>query len=279
MVTGRLAIHVLPDSNPTNVSQMIQRLSSESLAFSTAKELIDYLRESGQNTNEWVQSTSTSMGILHRTTEGIKLSSSGLALSQVREDVRGDLLHFLMYSGWSVNKPHDFLQSWAYRLVCDQFWELGQVELTPTYLDRLVGEIINIAQGQFSETGAGQIDGVSFSRKSLKGVQNWLEAVHPPVIESNTFKRRSFCSPELVIMAIGYSLRDEVNTTGVDILLSPPKREIISKICLLDADALDRALDWAIPIFPNIISAGTTAGFYGRFIRLHKIPALEDLVR
>src|SRR5690606_5945800 len=98
-------------------------------------------------------------------------------------------------------------------------------ELTPTYLDRLVGEVINIAQRQFSEMGIGQIDGVSFSRKSLRGVQNWLEAVHPPVIESNTFKRRSFCSPELVIMAIGYSLRDEINTTGLDILLSPQKRE------------------------------------------------------
>ena len=74
-------------------------------------------------------------------------------------------------------------------------------------------------------------------------------------------------------------LRDEVDATGVDILLSREKRDAICKVCLLDPHALDRALDWMLPIFPNVIALGTSAGFYGRFIRLYKLPTLEDIIR
>jgi len=34
-----------------------------------------------------------------------------------------------------------------------------------------------------------------------------------------------------------------------------------------------------IPIFPQVIAPGTTAGFYGRFVRLHKLPQLADVIR
>lgn len=281
MAANRLAIHVLPDSNPTNVSQMIDLLALHpDLRFATAKDLIEYLREEAQPTNDWVQSTATSMGILERGSEGIRLSPDGFALAQVREDIRGDLLHYLMYSGWTAHQPTEFLQSWAYREVCDQYWALGTVELTNSYLDRQVGEIIALARDAFSQMNIGAFDEISFSRKSLTGAHNWLKAVNPPAIEGKTlFKRRAFCPPELVVMALAYVLRDEDNITGIDLLLTPEKREALCKVCLLEPDALDRTLDWAIPVFSHLISPGTTAGFYGRFIRLNRVPTLRDIVR
>lgn len=280
MATHPLAIHVLPDSNPSNVWGLVTLLSkSPSLVFDSSKELVDFLTESGVNANAWVQSTSASMGLLTKGEEGICLSMDGFALSEVRDDARGDLLHFLVYTGWSKDRPKEFLQSWAYRLVCDRYWERGTVELTSDMKKHQVGEVINLAQIEFMQMDVGDFDEISFSGKSLRGIYNWLEAVSPPVITNDTFSRRTFCPPELVIMAIGWVLREENNTVGIDILLTPEKREAICKICLLEPDALDRVLDWALPIFGHIITPGTQAGFYGRFIRLHKIPQFKDLVR
>lgn len=275
-----LAIHVPPDSNPTNIWAMIFQLSKDSNSkFDTAKELIEYLRDSGQSTSDWVYSTASDLGILERTDEGIQLSANGLALAKMRADVRQDMLHFLIYTGWSAKRPTEFLQSWAYRMVCNQYWELGTTELTNDYLDRQVAQIIDLAQTVFSAMEVGDFSEISFSRKSIRGALNWMEAVSPSVIENKTFSRRSFCPPELLVMAIGHILQDEANIIGIDILLTPEKREAIGKICLLEPDNLDRVLDWALPIFSNLIAPGTTAGFYGRFIRLHRLPTLQDMVR
>jgi len=58
-------------------------------------------------------------------------------------------------------------------------------------------------------------------------------------------------------------------------LLTPERREMLYRICLLEP-ALDRALDWMLPLYPQVIP-GTRAGIYGRFVRLHKLPELSDL--
>lgn len=281
MASIKLSVHIPPDSNPVNINGLLTELAKNSeLIFESPSDLMDFLLEQGIGSRTEIQSTATSMGILKRTTDGIRLSPDGLALAQTREDVRRDLFHFLMYTGWSEHQPTEFLQSWAYRQVCDQYWALGTVELNSSYLDRHVGEIISLAHDTFAEMNVGAFDEISFSRKSITGAHNWLKAVNPPVIENKeVFKRRAFCPPELLIMVIGYVLRNEDNITGIDILLTPEKRDAICRVCLLEPDAFDRALDWAIPIFSSVISPGTTAGFYGRFIRLNRLPSLRDVVR
>lgn len=287
MASDKLAIHILPDSNPQNISEMILRFANdEELKFSSSKELVEYLRADGVNANDWVQSTSTSMGILIKVDGKIQLSVAGRALNYVSEGIRGDLLHFLMYSGWDSHRPLDFLQSWGYRNCCDRYWFDGDVLLTSTYLDRQVEETINEARESFTLINVNEFDEISFSRRSLTGAHKWLLALQPQVLHPNssdskdrTFRRRDFCPPELVVLALGWVLRDETTVTGVDILLTREKREALCKICLLSPEALDRVLDWAIPTFPNLISPGTRAGSYGRFVRLHKIPTVEDVVR
>lgn len=281
MASTKLSVHIPPDSNPDNINALLSVLASApEMAFESASVLTDYLLDQGIGSRTEIQSTATSMGLLERTEDGIRISANGEAIAQTRDDVRGDLLHYLMYTGWSPQFPTEFLQSWAYRQVCDQYWALGTVELTGNYLDRQVGEIIGFAQDTFSALNVGVFDEISFSRKSLTGAHNWLKAVQPPVIRNKTtFKSRSFCSPELLVLAIGYILREEESIAGVEILLTPEKRESICKVCLLNPDAFDRSLDWAFPIFSNVISPGTQAGFYGRFIRLSRPPTLLDIVR
>lgn len=279
MAATKLALHVPPDANPSNVSEMLLLLAAELRRFDSVRDLLTFTESQGIGSRTEMQSIATDMGLLDKTNSGIGLSDSGLAFSNVREDARADILHFLMYTGWQHNHPLEHLPSWAYRYCCDKYWDLDNVTLDTDYSDRLVEEVINFARAKFMSLGTESFDEISFSRKSLSGAKRWLDAVQPSVIEGNTFSRRSFCPPELMMLALGYSVQDESDVAESDVLLSRDRRELICRACLLEPNALDKTLDWAISVFPHLVEPGTSAGTYGRFVRLHKLPTLQDLAR
>jgi len=287
MVGVKLNIHVQPDANPDNTLKMIELLATDpDQLFLMQKDLLNLLTENNITSRVELPSTAEDMGILTKVDGKIRLSQNGYALTQVREEARNDLLHFLMYSGWDARRPLEFLQSWGYRNCCDRYWTAGEIQLTSVYLDRQVEETINEARATFTAMNVGVFDEISFSRKSLTGAHKWLLALQPPVLHPNSpeakdriFRRRGFCPPELVVMALAWVMRNETTVADVDILLTPEKREALCRVCLLAPEALDRVLDWAIPTFPNLLAPGTRAGAYGRFVRLHKIPTLQDVIR
>jgi len=277
MATKKLAIHVLPDSNPQNVADLVREFARDpNLTFSTARGLVAFMKDSGSKSNGWVVSTATGMGILHKVDSVLSIASRGIALGSSKEALLGDLLHYCMFTGWSEEEPLEFLQSWSYRQICVRYWQERRVELSSEYIDRVVSETTANALEQFSQNG--HFESASFGPKSMRGAHNWLSALTPPVLENSTFTRRTFCPPELLVLAIGYALRGE-EVTEFDILLTPDRRAAICQVCLLDPDYLDKTLDWAMSVFPDLISPGTSAGFYGRFVRLHKLPSIEDVVR
>ena len=278
MAASKLLIHIPPDANPSNITDLVCRSAQcPDKMFGTVSELTSFLSQHNVSSRTEIPSVATNMGLLEKNKEGICISSTGLALVNIRNDSKGDLLHFLMYSGWSPNEPMQFLPSWAYRHCCLRYWHEGKIELTPEYLNKQVGEMIAEAPVAFSQLG--EFGGVSFSRKSLTGAHYWLSALHPPVLDGKTFSLRSFCQPELLVLALGYVLRDDHEVTGIDILLSREKRYGVCQVCMLEPEHLDRTLDWALTTFPEIIEPGTTAGSYGRFIRLNKLPTINDVVR
>lgn len=283
MAANKLSIHIPHDTSaaPETMLVLIDELSRNSdKSFETSKSLQDYLMETrGTPNRSELVAAARNLGILHDSKEGLRITKLGISISKIRGDTQKDLLHFLFYSGWSDHMPKNFLPSWAYRYICNTYWEKGQIHLDNDYLDQQVGETINVAHSTFSQLNVGEFDEIAFSRQSIRGAHNWLEALNPPVIEDKIFRRRSFCPPELLLMAIGFALKGEDNSIGVDILLTPEKRDLINRICLLEPDAFDRVLDWTMPIFANLIAPGTMAGFYGRFIRLNRIPTLGDMVR
>lgn len=274
-----LAIHIRPGANPSSITRMVHLLAKDDLHFSGVQELLEFTASQELGSYAELFTVASSMGLLEKSGEGVHLSEMGHVFAGLREDVQGDLLHFLMYSGWQSTQPREFLQSWAYRDGCDRYWRAGNLILNADYLDRQVQETINDARQAFQEMDVGEFSEVSFSLKSIQGLHGWLGALQPPVLEDGMFTRRAFCPPELLLLAVGYVMRDEDAVTDTDILLSRDKRDAICRLCLLEPDALDRALDWMIPIYPNVIEPGTSAGFYGRFVRLHKIPTLADIVR
>lgn len=280
MATTKLAIHIRPGANPSSIKEMVALLSQKHQhSFETTRRLLEYTESQGLGSYAELKSVAVDMGLLDELPDRICLSQTGFALARLRENVQADILHYLIYTGWKEKDPLNFLPSWAYRLCCDRYWDAQNVLLNVEYLNRQVEETISQARSAFLQMGIEEFQEISFSRKSLEGAKKWLDALQPPVIENATFTRRAFCSPELLLLAIGYVVHDEAGVVGIDILLSREKRDRICKICLLDPNALDRTLDWMIPIFPALIASGTSAGFYGRFIRFHKLPTLEDIVR
>lgn len=275
----QLAIHVVPDSNPDNVVNTLRLLNRVEVNFESVKQFVEYIREEDSTASEWVHSTARAMGLLEHGPEGITISALGRTLTQIRDEIQGDLLHFLLYTGWSEEQPIQFLQSWGYRQACDIYWSRGQFTFSSALLNTIVSDIIAIAETSFSQITNLDHERVSFSTKSLTGVRKWLEALQPAVITETGFERRHFCPPELLILGLDYIVRDDDQTTDLEILLTPEKREILSRLCLMEPDSLDASLDWALAAFGHIASPGTGAGFYGRFVRLHKRPTFGDLIR
>jgi hypothetical protein len=278
MATTQLAIHVPQEATPENVSAMLAAIRDHQSTFKTVDDLLRFTVEEGIGGRTEMQSIAQHMGLLHKSVEGITISSNGNLVIGLKEALRPEIFHFLFYTGWNRSEPRSFLPAWAYRQTTDRYWTEGTLELNSESANLAVADIIAQAETSFAELGVEDIEGISFSPKSLRGVRKWLEALTPPVIEKDTFSRRTFCSPELLLLAIGWAFHAEADPVGVPLLLSRDRREVICRLCLLDPNHFDRVLDWMLPRFPKVIESGDKAGFYGRSIRLRKMPTLEDIV-
>lgn len=277
MVASKLTFHVPPDAGPDQVLLLIERLSEEPVhRFSSSRELLEFAETWNIDNRSEIPSLAIALGLLDKNASGVGVSEKGLQLQGLKPKIRPDLAHFMLYTGWSKERPTSNTLFWSYRLVCDYFWEHSPLDILQTS-PVLVEEVINRSEQAFVGVQGYSSGTVSFSDKSIRGVRKWLEALRPPVIENDTFTRRHFCPPELLLLALGYVAQQTEAEIGIDLLLTPERREMLCHICLLEPAALDRALDWMLPLYPQVIEPGTGAGFYGRFVRLHKIPELRDL--
>lgn len=208
--------------------------------------------------------TSDAKSILHITTR--------------KEAIWGDLAHFLHYTTWNLKAPNLHGFSWFYRAFCDYLFDQDGFKFGNSETANRVCVIFN-SQIEADETFQPYLNGnPSLSADSIAGIQHWLSALTPHVIEKNIFARRTFCAPELLLLAIGWVFRDEPDPINVPLLLTRPQRAVLCRLCLLDPKFFDRTLDWLLPRFPKVILSEDKSGFYGRSIRLRKLPSLEDLV-
>ena len=277
MAVPKLTFHVPPDAGPEQVLLLVERLSEEpGRFFSSNRELLEFAETWSVDKRSEIPSLAIAVGLLTRSNSGVGISERGLQLQRLKPQVRFDVAHFMLYTGWSTAQPAKNVPLWSYRLVSDYFWEHSPLDILQTAAG-LVEEAINRSAQVFASVYGYDPGTVSFSGKSIRGVRKWLEALRPPVIESDTFTRRHFCPPELLLLALGYVVRQTGGEPGIDLLLTPARREMLCRVCLLDPVALDRALDWMLPLYPQVVEPGTRTGAYGRFVRLHKMPELSDL--
>jgi len=252
-------------------------MEREDRQFATVKELLQFTNERGLGSRTEMQILAATCGLLDKSQNEIRLSETGHIIAQLSTSVQPDIVHYLLYSGWSKQEPAENTMLWSYRQVADSLWERSSVDVLD-FASRLVEVIHNRIRQEFVELSIYDLGAESFSKKSVLGARKWLEALSPPVIEGDSFNRRHFCAPELTLLALGWVAKRTEGEVGVDLLLTPEHREVLCRICLLDPAALDRTMDYMLPTYPEVVREGTTAGVYGRFVRLHKWPEMTDLL-
>lgn len=271
MADRHLTFHVPQEAGPGTLIPLLEAMVHEQVEFNTIASLLDFARLHGLASRQEIPIFATDCGLLERDeAKGIRLSEIGPTLLTLRSEARPDMGHFIIYTGWNAERPLEKTVLWSYRQVIDRLWERCNVAISET-VNVLAEEVRNQIQEVFG------VD-PSFSAKSIRGVRKWLEAVSPPVIQHDLFTRRQFCPPELALLALGWVAQISGGETGIDWLLTPDRRDAICRVCLLEPAALDRVLDWTLPLYPAIVRPGTNAGVYGRFIRFLKWPKLGDLV-
>ena len=260
-----LSFHIRHEVTPERTREVLSAIAS--------KQTYDHVTQSDRQTTRLRQLGLLSNGQI--TNNGLNIVN----LCQKNPALWGDLLHFLHYSLWTDANSYENGFSWTYRHFVDYLWQAENVNLSSVYLNPIVSFLINQAETtpyfDIEETRHAVI---SLSRDSLRGAYHWLEALVPPVIENKIFNRRYFCPPELALLASGWAARQMDGEIGIDYLLTPERRDAISRLCLLDPSALDRVLDWMLPNYPDVIQPGTSAGTYGRFLRFLKWPEISNLL-
>lgn len=272
MAAQRVTLHVDPVCSSANLLTLLDVLCRDRHdTFATAGDLVARVRADYEFTDRtepvWIAHL---VGLLEKDGQRYGLSETAHAIHAMRPAVRADVLHFLL---WTASHEEGRGISWAYRAVGGWLWEHGSVLLTPSTAKGLVADTLAAAPAAFPSAAL-----FSFSGKSVLGMRHWLALLAPPVLHGDEFRRREVCSRELLLLAIGEVARADGAAVGTDLLLTPERRADICRICLIELALLDRRLDQMIPTYPRLISPGTRAGAYGRFVRLHTMPKVGALV-
>ena len=206
----------------------------------------------------------------------VQLTSGGQILAQIvfkNPKLFPEIIHFFYYTTWQKHRKSENCFSWSYRRLCDYLWQQGSVALDKTELSSFIS---SEASERF------QIPSVSFSTKSINGIIMWLEALNPSVLYQDEmsseyrFNRRSFCTPELLTLAIDYVYRQDALEYGSNLLLNEARRKSVCQLCLLEASNFDRVLEYATAQF-DFLTSGIGGG-WGQYIALSRQPTLEDFV-
>lgn len=200
-----------------------------------------------------------------------RLSGNGRMLVRLEMNKPGlfaDIVHGLQYALWDHRQPEANCFSWSYRALCRMLWLSGTTSMASRR--DMASEIEAQARVAFARPD------IVFSPKSIGGALLWIAELEPPVLVENgtRFARRSFCSPELLLLGIDLLYRTDEIGYGANLLASDERRDAICQTCLLEPEGFERVLDYAVAQF-DYLGRGLGGG-WGRYVTLHRPPILED---
>lgn len=279
--TSRLIFHLPPDAAPDDTLALLATLARYPHRFATVRELCAAAAsEYGAGARHQDATSVAALTGLLTTDNKPTLSEIGRRLVNADPDVRADLIHYLLYTGWDEAEPTIKTPSWSYRAICERLWQRGDA---PFSASDLALETMLAREDQFAAIPAYRQHATAFSAKSVRGVIVWLEHLHPPAVRGGQFVRRYSCPLPLMLLSLAWTFRDVIGVPAnpdrlqsVELLLRDERRAQLAQLCLLDRTNLDQMLDQMLDRYPDYMGAGTQAGTYGRFIRLHRLPRLAD---
>ncbi len=276
--TNKLVFHFYSEGNPDNLLPFFRAVQENDIVFDHVKDMTEFAQEYGINSpKQWNVLPEQIKLIIRNGQNKLTLSSETEILLKLSSQVQVDIIHFIIYTTWQADKPNINVPTWTYRQMVDYLWQMGQIDNLSERGHQIAEEIYNTSLITFAEVAEYDPSQVSFGSKSILGVRKWLERLYPVVVSQDNFKRRLFCAPELMLLALGWVGQTMQGELEIDFLLTPPRREAICRLCLLEPNALDAVLDWTLPRYSQVIQPGTSAGTYGRFLRFLKWPQFVDL--
>lgn len=203
-----------------------------------------------------------------------RLTDQGVVLCRMlytKPDLFAEVMHYFFYATWQPEQPEQYCFSWSYATATTLLWSQSQAVID---LKRLANEVEVATSQHFAEVK------VSLSADSMRGVLNWLAPLKPAVIvESGStrhFARRSFCPPELFLLAVDYAYRSRRIPYESNLLVEPDIQEMICQVCVLEPESFERVADYAVLQFP-FLKRGMGGG-WGSYFLLERAPTLQDLL-
>lgn len=189
-------------------------------------------------------------------------------------------MHHLLYTMHHFDATKRF--SWAYARVVDTLWMSSERVPDGEMMALVVGAVVEDAAQTFNVP----VEKIAFSRDSVRGVLNWLQALDPPTVirdgKRNTFRRRYFCPVTAFLWAVDFLYRVSNTSYGVPMFLTPEWTEVLCKICVLDPSGLENVLMMTKRTSDfdrgGIFDYGTEGGF-GRWVLLSRpcpVPLLPE---
>ena len=204
--------------------------------------------------------------------EGRNLSEKGRQLVQIlahKPNLSTEIFHLLFYTTWNQNRPTEKCSSWSYRCLCNILWNRMSTPIVNEALASLLNDEI---QENFSDAAP------SVGPDTVRATSAWLSRLDPPCLESYktlTFERRSFCSPELLLLATDIIYRENKITYASNVLLTDDRRKYICRLCLLKEESFDMVLELSLSQF-DFFRRGIGGGG-GVYLNLERQPELRDL--
>ena len=279
----KLTFHIAVAATPTKIPHLLNVLRNADGPIFEGSVLDQVALEQSSDTNRFDEArvlAEQQLGLIEATKEGLRITRRAEVILTKRSSVQYDLLHYLFYTAWEPEEPARNARSWVYRAVCDNLWSRQNTRLDLDMRNALTEQLTSQALEDFQSIPGFSAEKISMGRQTMAGALEWLRYLRPAVIDeekAEEFHRRQACSAELFLLALSRSYYLSSSEIGIDLLLSPQRRNEICRLCLLEPLQFDRMLDWVLPIFPQFISTGTRSGSYGRFVRLNHLVHVEDL--
>ena len=183
-----------------------------------------------------------------------------------------DIFHSLLYTTWNVEDNLNNCFSWTYRTLCNLLWNSISMKINA---QQLASQIADKARQEFQKL---RIEEISISSKSANSALEWLRILDPPCIsdDNSTFNRRTFCNPELLLLAIDFVYRENKVPYNSNLPLNDEVRDDICRACLLAPESFDETLSWTSAQFDFLKKS--VGGGWGSYLLLSRKPELTDLV-
>jgi len=199
-------------------------------------------------------------------------------LARLSPTTLAEAMHHLLYTLHHFDSAKRF--SWAYARVVDALWTTSERSLDSETMAELVWMVVEDATRTFDVT----VEQIAFSRNSVRGVLNWLQALDPPTVTKEgkrlTFRRRFFCPVLTFLWTVDFLYRVSNAAYGVRMFLTAERIEALCRVCVLDPSGLENVLELAKRTSDfdrgGIFDYGTEGGF-GRWILLARpcgVPSL-----